>query len=55
MDEPRDYHAKWSKSEKDKSYALIQYMSKYKIHIICEILKSDTNELIFKTEIYWQL
>ena len=43
-----------NQTEKDKSYAHIRYMSKYKIHIICGILQNDTNELIFKTEIYRQ-
>ena len=42
MDGPRDYHTKWSKSEKDKYH---------KTSFICGILKNDTNELIFKTEI----
>ena len=37
---PRDYHTKWSKSDKDK----------YDITYILN-LKNDTNELICKTEI----
>ena len=44
MDRPRDYDTKWNKSEKDK----------YMISLICGILKNDTNELIYKTEIDWQ-
>ena len=39
-----------NQTEKDKSCAQIRYMSKPKIHIICGILKNDTNELIYKTE-----
>ena len=42
MDGPRDYHTKWSKSGKDKYHM---------ISLICGILKNDTNELIYKTEI----
>ena len=41
MERPRDYHSKWSKSEKDK-YHMISF--------ICGVLKSDTNELIYKIE-----
>ena len=40
MDGPRDYHAKWSKPDKDK-YHMITYMWN---------LKYDTHELIYKTE-----
>ena len=40
MDGPRDYHAKWIKSESQVSYG-VTYMWK---------LKNDTNELIYKTE-----
>ena len=39
MDEPRDYHIKWSKSGKDKYH--ITYMWN---------LKSGTNKFIYKTE-----
>ena len=39
MDGPRDYHIKWSKSDKDK---YITYMWNF---------KSDTNEFIYKREI----
>ena len=39
-DGPRDYHIKWSKSEKEK-YHNITYMWS---------LKNDTNELIYKIE-----
>ena len=40
MDRPRNYHTKWSKSEKDKCD--ITYMWN---------LKNDINELIYKAEI----
>ena len=40
MDGSRDYHTKWSKSDK---YHMIS--------LICGILKNDTNELIYKTQI----
>ena len=42
MDGLRGYHTKWSKSDKDKYHM---------ISLICGILKNDTNELIYKTEI----
>ena len=42
MDGPRDYHTKWSKSEKDK-YRIIS--------LTCGILKNDTDEIIYKTKI----
>ena len=42
MDGSRDYHTKWSKPEKDKYYM---------ISLICGILKSDIDELIYKTKI----
>ena len=42
MDEPREYHTKWSKLEKDKYHML---------SLICGIFKNDTNELIYKIEI----
>ena len=41
MGRPRDYHTKWSKSEKDKYYM---------ISLIGRISKNDTNELTSKTE-----
>ena len=41
MDGPRDYHTKWSQTEKDKYYM---------IPPICGISKNDTNEPIYKTE-----
>ena len=41
MDGPRDYHTKWSKSDKDKYY-MISHMWN---------LKNGTTELIYKTEI----
>jgi len=40
MDRPKDDHTKWTKSEKDK----------YIWYHICEILKNDINELIYKTD-----
>ena len=43
---PRDYHTKLSNSEKDKYHM---------ISLICGILKNDTNELIYKTEIELQM
>ena len=42
MDGHRDYHSKWSNSDKDKYHM---------ISLICGILKKYTNELIYKTEI----
>ena len=41
MNGSRDYHTKWSKSDKDKYHV---------ISLICRILKNDTNEFIYKTE-----
>ena len=42
MDRPKDYHIKWSKSERERQIPYdITYMW---------ILKYDTNELIFETE-----
>ena len=41
MDGPRDYHTKWSKSEREKYHM---------ISLTCGIFKNDTNELIWKTE-----
>ena len=42
MDRPRDYHPKWSKSEREiPTWYDITYMWN---------LKYDTNELIYKTE-----
>ena len=43
MDEPRDYHTKWSKSDRERQ---ISYDTTY-----MWTLKCDTNELIYKTEI----
>ena len=42
MDEPRDNHTKWSKSERERQ---IPYDITY-----TWILKYDTNDLIYKTE-----
>ena len=42
MDGPRDYHTKWSKSDRERQTSYdITYMWN---------LKYDTNELIYKTE-----
>ena len=43
MDGPRDYHTKWSKSERERQ---IPYDITYMWN-----LKYDTNELIYETEI----
>ena len=44
MDGPRDYHTKWSKLNRERQVSYdITYMW---------YLKIDTNELIYKTEIY---
>ena len=43
MDGSRDYHAKWSKSDRERQ---ISYDITYKWN-----LKNDTNELIYKIEI----
>ena len=42
MDAPRDYHTKWSKSDRERQ---IPYDITYMWN-----LKYDTNELIYKTE-----
>ena len=39
MDGPRDYHTKWNKSDKDKSYITFMWN-----------LKKGTNEIICRTE-----
>ena len=41
MDRPRDYHTKWSKSDRERQIYDITYMWN---------LTYDTNELIYKTE-----
>ena len=41
MDGPRDYHIKWSKTDKDKYHM---------ISVLCEMKNNETNELICKTE-----
>ena len=43
MDEPRDYHTKWSKPDRERQTS---YDTTYMWN-----LKKDTNELIYKTEI----
>ena len=42
LDEPRDYHTKWRKSDRERQ---ISY------HLCVESLKNDTNKFIYKTEI----
>ena len=42
MNGPRDYHTKWSQTEKDEYHM---------ISLICGIEKNDINELIYKIEI----
>ena len=44
MDATRDYHTKWSQTEKDKYHTTSLYVE----------LKIDTNETIYKTETYSQ-
>ena len=45
MDGPRDYHTKWSKSDRERQISYdITYMWNLKKK------KNDTNELIYKTE-----
>ena len=43
MSVPRDYHTKWSKSDKDKYDTACMW--------ILEKKKKDTNQLIYKIEI----
>ena len=42
MDGPGDYYTKWSKSERERQISYIAYMQ--------NLIKNDTNELIYKTE-----
>ena len=42
MDGPRDYHTKWSKSDRERQIWHHSY--------VVSNLKNDTNELIYKTE-----
>ena len=44
MDGPRDYHTKWSKSDKERQIS-------YDITYMWNLKKHHTNELIYKTEI----
>ena len=44
MDGPRDYHTKWSKSDRERQIS-------YDITYMWNLKKNDTNELIYKTEI----
>ena len=44
MDGPRDYHAKWSKSDREKQIS-------YDIAYMWNLKENDTNEFIYKTEI----
>ena len=48
MNEPRDNHTKWSKSNRERQ---ISYDITYPMW---NCLKNDTNELIYKTETDWQ-
>ena len=41
MDGPRDYHAEWNKSDRERQILYITYMWN---------LKNNTNEFIYKTE-----
>ena len=43
MDGPRDYHTKWSKSDGERQIS-------YVITSMWNLVKNDTNELIYKTE-----
>ena len=45
MDGPKDYHTKWTKTEKDKYHM---------ISLTCGISKGDRNEVIYKTETHSQ-
>ena len=49
IDEPGDYHTKWSTSGRERqiSYGIT--------HMLNLLLKNDTNELIYKTEIDLQI
>ena len=49
MDRPKNYYTKWSKTEKDK-YHMISLIGGKSNKFICITLKSDTNELIHKTD-----
>ena len=42
MDRPKDYHAKWSKSDREKQIS-------YDIAYMWNLKENDTNELIYKT------
>ena len=50
MEGPRDYHTKWSKPERERQ---IPHTTWY--HLYIESKKTDTNELIYKTEIDSQI
>ena len=43
MDGPRDYHTKWSKSDRERQIS-------YAITYMWNLKKNDTNELIYKRE-----
>ena len=43
MNGPTDYQTKWSKSDRERQMS-------YDITYLYDLLKSDTNELIYKTE-----
>ena len=44
MDGPRDYHTKWSKSDRERQIS-------YDVTYMWNLKKIDTYELIYKTEI----
>ena len=46
MDEPGDYHIKWSKSDRGR-----QIIIRYLLYVESKKKKKDTNELIHKTKI----
>ena len=48
MDGPRDYHTKWSKSDRERQIS-------YGIIYMWNLKKNDTSELICKTEIDSQI
>ena len=48
MDGLREYHTKWSKSDRERQ---ILYDTTYKDKYYMWNLKNDTNEVIYKTEI----
>ena len=51
MDRPRNYHNKWSKSEKDKYHMISLIWGIFKKWHKWKKKRNYTNELIYKTEI----